>query len=1119
MRHTKWIKGVSVVLSFFGTLLIVANTVATSSSDYKNLVDGIFGIHYSSSTSNNIETYNYHSKFKNTTELLTDRARIAKQLEEEGVVLLKNDNSTLPLRKSENQPLKVTILGSRAFTFKNNANRTGLRDILPNSDKELNSYAGIVGSRTWRMEPTLYEEGSNQVSKKVKLPITLIDGLGHQNIEVNPSCEQVYANKPFPNPVSGSEMDGSFAAPFSVNEPAVSKSEFSRLDEYKDAVIVVLGRMSGEGREYIPGERGIADKTDGSRSALNLSNSERELINLANEIAPGKVVVLLNSAIPMEIEELKNSDKVSSILWIGLPGLYGMDGVAKVISGSANPSGSLPDVFAVDASMSPAAQNYEVQAADGKYFRWKNGEEKGANNTNTWYYTVMAEGIYDGYYYYETRYNDVVFGDGNANDKVGAGREAEGDVWSYDHEVTYTFGFGLSYTSFETELVENENGQFYKFDAEKLSLSTQVKVKNTGTVAGKKSVQLYLSSPFTDYDKANGVEKSAIQLMGFEKTKLLEPLEEEILTIEVPIKYLGSYQETLTHDGINNAGGYILEDGNYYFSIGNGAHQALNNVIVKKDATKRPGLYVESYDEEPNANLTFAFNPANETALTSLDRGEFVDGVNSRLLNKTKDDVIIKNQISSANYNYYSPNTITYLSRTNWKDTFPVPYTELSITSEMEYYLGVGRSDRGHVYKFKTGHVEEEWGVNHEVDEDEEESTSEPLKNMNIAGMKNASFDDERWDYLLEQITFNEAKNFVPNGGNSCKALTSVNSPEVWQIDGPNGNVNKGLGERASRTGPTPIQTNDPNYNYKTCDMPCEPIVAATFNKQLVEEEGENFGEVSLWDGSKICWAPGMNLHRLPFNSRGHEYYSEDPMLTNNMGVAFVRGGLSKGAILSAKHFAFNVQETCREGLSQFLNEQSGRELELRGFQGLAEDVNYQVSEDGKLVNAIGLMSSFSRLGVTGVNAHTGLMVNILREEWGYKGLISTDFVGQGNYFNPQDCAINYVTFMACGSAPGLLKSDWAEYNNKAASDPDMNKALKKVMKYYLYAVANSNALNGFDVDSQAIDSAAKVSPWQVGLITGGTISLVLATGGIAAYVVLTLSHKRKQKRLAKEGE
>jgi len=683
-------------------------------------------------------------------------------------------------------------------------------------------------------------------------------------------------------------------------------------------------------------------------------------------------------------------------------------------------------------------------------------------------------------------------------------------VWSYENEVTYPFGFGLSYTTFDVQILENESGNKYSFNPETLSISTQVKVKNTGNIAGKKTVQLYVSSPFTNYDKANGVEKSAIQLMGIEKTKLLAPQEEEVLTIEVPIKYLGSYQETLTHDGINNAGGYILEDGDYYFSVGNGAHQALNNVIIAKDASRRPGLYVETFDDEPNSALTFAFNPANESSLTSLDRGNFEGGVNSTLLNKNKDGVIIKNQISSANYNYYAPNTITYLSRTNWKDTFPRPYTELSITSEMEHYLGVGRSDRGHVYKFKTGHVDEEWGVNHELDEDEK--TGEPLKNLNIASMKNASFDDERWDYLLEQITFNEAKNFVPNGGNSCKALTSVNSPEVWQIDGPNGNVNKGLGERATKSGPTPIQNNDPNYNYKTCDMPCEPIIAATFNKELVQEEGESFGEVSLWDGSKICWAPGMNLHRLPFNSRGHEYYSEDPMLTNMMGVSFVRGGLSKGAILSAKHFAFNVQETCREGLSQFLNEQSGRELELRGFQGLMEDVNYEVTSDGKIVNAIGLMSSFSRLGVTGVNAHTGLMVNILREEWGYKGLISTDFVGQGNYFNPQDCTINCVTFMACGSAPGLLKSDWADYNNKTKDDPDLNKALKKIMKYYLYAVANSNALNGFDADIQTIDSSTQVSPWQIALVAGGISSLVLAAGGIAFYIFLTVFNDKKKR-------
>jgi beta-glucosidase len=267
---------------------------------------------------------------------------------------------------------------------------------------------------------------------------------------------------------------------------------------------------------------------------------------------------------------------------------------------------------------------------------------------------------------------------------------------------------------------------------------------------------------------------------------------------------------------------------------------------------------------------------------------------------------------------------------------------------------------------------------------------------------------------------------------------------------------------------------------------------------------------MSLWDNCKILWAPGMNLHRTPFNSRNHEYYSECPMLTNLTGTAFVSGGLEKGAILSAKHFAFNTQESYREGLSQFMNEQSARELELRGFQGIIEDCHI-TTPSGTEVNALGLMSSFSRIGCTGVNAHTGLMVNILRKEWGFKGLISTDFVATGKFFNPQDCTINNVTFMACGNASSLLSGDWAEYKNKVEKDPNMHRALKENMHYYLYAIANSSSLNGFDATTKAVDSSSIVSPWQVGFIAGGIVGLIASVGVFATYFLLMRKKDEKE--------
>ena len=379
------------------------------------------------------------------------------------------------------------------------------------------------------------------------------------------------------------------------------------------------------------------------------------------------------------------------------------------------------------------------------------------------------------------------------------------------------------------------------------------------------------------------------------------------------------------------------------------------------------------------------------------------------------------------------------------------------------------------------------------------------MKNMVIAEMKGAAFDDANWEYLLEQISFDEAWLFAPYGGAYCEPFKSVNAPVVWQIDGPSGNVTAKMGERSPSSGVMGVADNDPNVDYYSSDMPCEPIVAATFNQELLEEQGEIFGEDSLWSRSAIMWAPGMNLHRTPFNSRNHEYYSEDPMLTNLCGTAFVRGGVRKGMILSAKHFAFNTQESYREGLTQFMEEQSARELELRGFQGLSEDVDF-VNEQGNEVNALGLMTSFSRIGVCGVNAHTGLMKNILRGEWGFKGLISTDMVVEGRFFNPQDAVINNVTFMATSNGANLLKNFWNnEYNdkNKVRNDPNLCKALYENMHYYMYAIANSSALNGYDANT--VVETDKLSGWEKALIGCGIAFGALSFGLLATFAVVSL--------------
>lgn len=1109
-------RGLSVVLALLCALFFCAEMVATSSSDYKSMVDGIFG--ETGAVAGSADSYTFKSQYETTTEMLTRRAEIATQLAEEGSVLLKN-NGALPLKNGTDEEVKVTMLGSRAYTYKSNGS---LRDT--SNGKIYSFYAGITGSHIMERQTVTLESG------KLDLPVTPEYAFNNAGIKVNPSGVKVYSNLPFPNYVSGSEANGSQGAPYEVNEPAVTKEDFEGVDEYNDACLVVIGRSSGEGREYFPGSFGVADKTDGSKSALNLSDDERNLIREANRISD-KVIVLINSSVPMEIDELKLDEskpetdpanelasKTDAVLWIGMPGVYGMLGVANVLSGKASPSGHLSNIYAVDASASPAAQNFGVTTPTGVgSYTWSNpGYYTYADNNH---YVVLAEGLYTGYYYYETRYMDAVEGNGNADSTIGAGRNKTDEHWRYENEVSYSFGYGLSYTTFTQEIVEDS----FIYNKEDDTVSVQVKVTNTGNYPAKDVVQLYAHSPYTDYDKAHGVEKAGIQLLNFGKTDVLYPVAQadgeekpnsQTLTITADLKYLASYDKTASHDG--KTGGYILEDADYYFAIGNGAHEAVNNVLVKKDATNETKIY-KDHGVAADGDKAWKWNPAQETELTSKSRGAFAGGINATLFSSGVDGYLVENQLTDADYNYFKPNTITYLTRKDWAGTFPTSYVSLEVMDGMRKYLGTNANNGGRVYEFTSGGSSGiTFGVDHSVDEDE---NGEPLKNMTIAEMKGVAYDDANWDYLLEQITFDEAWQFSPYGGTYCEAFASVNAPMVWQIDGPSGNVTARLGDRSPSSGYLGVSGSDPNENYRATDMPCEPMVAATFNQELLEEQGEIYGEESLWSRSAIMWAPGMNLHRTPFNSRNHEYYSEDPMLTNLCGTAFVRGGLSKGIILSAKHFAFNTQESYREGLTQFMEEQSARELELRGFQGVTQDVNF-VNDKGNVVQGLGFMTSFSRIGVCGVNAHTGLMKNLLRGEWGYKGLISTDMVVEGRFFNPQDSVINNVTFMATSNGANLLKNFWnTEYNDKTKvrNDPNLCKALYENMHYYMYAIANSNALNGYSADT--VVEVGKMSNWEKMLIGLGVTCAVLAAGALTVYVTFATLGKKKEESSLDESK
>ena len=693
------------------------------------------------------------------------------------------------------------------------------------------------------------------------------------------------------------------------------------------------------------------------------------------------------------------------------------------------------------------------------FFDVADGELDPANDKGNWY-IIETEGIYVGYKYYETRYEDAILGQGNATGNAGV--FASNGSWDYAAEVAYPFGYGMSYTSFEQTLESVD----FNIGGESKAV---VKVTNTGDVAGKSVVQLYAQAPYIQ----GGVEKAAIQLVGFGKTATLAPGASETVTVDFDAKYVASYDEdAVKADGTQGA--WILDAGDYYFAIGNGAHEALNNVLAAK---------LGSADK-----------------LVKITEDEVITADNAKKINVGTKDIEtysagVKNELQDGDIRKLLPERgVEFTTRADWSKGWD-PVWGITPSDEMLKNL------HNQVFELTENGTGETWG----------QSNGLRLIDMilidddgNYQGT--VDIDDPMWDQLLENVTLEEAVAFMKGAGGNFEPLNSIGLHVVTAYDGPVGFVadqvpsytaNWTAGESDE---PTYVGPDDEFAAWQMPTMPTEPVVAATFNTELVEREGEIFGEDSLWSNACSIFGPGLNNHRATYCSRNHEYYSEDSMLTNLMGVAVCKGGKSKGLMMEPKHFALNHQEANRSGTATFVSEQGAREMELRGFQGVLEG-NY----------AQGVMTAFNRLGCVYAGAHRGLLTEILRNEWGYTGYVVTDMINGPEYMNWRD-----VTLAGGG---GCLTEN--AYETSIIGDPNsaenmaliqkdtqFQQELKQMLKYDLYTFANSNTMNGVTTDTQVV----RVYPWwEVMLIVVNCVLGVLTAAALAWYAVSALKKTKKQ--------
>ena len=861
---------------------------------------------------------------------------------------------------------------------------------------------------------------------------TLKEALESDGFSVNPTMWDFYtqgAGKDYGRTLAGGSLNNYIFnnAEYTVNEvpmSAYSDTEWSSVKDYGDAAIFVISRVCGEGADLPWYGAG-----DGDGNILALSGEEQALLKKLSDLkAAGdikKIIVLLNVANAVELDflapEVCGVDYgVDACLWVGEVGQSGVNAIGDLLNGSVNPSGKLVDTYCYDNLTSPAIQNAHATA-------YTNAEAKGLAfaGTNNAYYVAYQEGIYIGYRYYETRYEDTVLGTANVGD------------YSYARTVAYPFGYGLSYTTFAYGgLKMEESGESFVFTVE---------VSNTGSVDGSEVVEIFMQSPYTEYDKANGIEKAAVELVGFSKVAI-KAGETATATVTVPKTELRAYDA-------NGAGTYILDAGDYYFAAGNGAHEALNNILAAKGYTTDNGMTADG--------------------IVTLTVKHTVDTLDTTIFATAATGNAITNRLDHADLNRRegdNGNGIVYLTRNDWAGTMPK-----AIISATDYKAAVQLAasddmvaEMNYVYEKSTSGTMPALGKD---------------GNLNLAQFIGVPLDESiefdgqtyTWEHLLDQVTFNEMAKLIGQTYHSTAPVSSISKPATKDENGPQG-ITATLTGGGSSTSYT-----------------SEDVLAATFDPAIAEAVGRSMGNDCLLANGKAysgIYGPGVNIHRTPYSGRNFEYYSEDPFISGKMCAAETSGIQAKGVYVYMKHFALNDQETARDGICVWTNEQAAREIYLQAFE-------YPIQDAG----AYCVMTGFNRMGCTWVGGDYDLLTGILRGEWDMPGFILTDFSNNNNYMD----VLNGL--MAGGDGWDCNDSaKWTAKLTQYKDDPNVVSAMREATKHILYTVANSNAMNGVSANIQIVEV---ITWWQIAIIAADVLFGILAV----TSVFMLVRTRRKTKK------
>ena len=939
---------------------------------------------------------------------------MAKQIVEEGSVLLKNNDNVLPLDLGYD---RVNVFGWASVDWAYGANSSSCSGRVMAEDSKRESLVG------------LYE------------------ALTKYQIEYNPDLKEMYEK--YAAPYNYATKD-----PGSVNndnvitlhEPEISDATYytqKLLDDaldYSDVALVVITRNAGED---IPADRAMkkAGKNyvnESNKIYLDLSIEEEHLLKYVGNNYD-KVVVIVNSPAAMDLSFLNTIPGLDAAIQVGFTGTHGAESIPALLWGDKTPSGHLVDTYLYDRTLSFA-------------YRAKNTASfTGGLSKNFFEY---IENIYVGYRWYETADAEQYWDEYQR--EILNEKDDPITVTGYDAVVQYPFGYGLSYTDFEYSLEDT----YFTKNGEKINqldvdgeYHINLKVTNVGDFPGKDVAEVYLEAPYY----VGEIEKSSKSLVGYEKTIELAPNKSEILDIEIQLSDCLSYD---CYDKNNNGHtGYELDKGTYKFHLGKNSHEDI--LMNANGKNNQPG--VVSFDVSTTVDV-------NKDKYTGAEVDNLFTG----------EDAVDGYPIDAVEENY-SPD---YISRENFPDIQQFEGTKSRPASSkiMEtYFFDKAKGDawdNATVDKFGNDVYNEEvvWGVNHDMKVYENNEVTE------LGYQLGEDYDDPEWEPLLEQVTVNEVINTV-NKSYGTPAVASVGKPKLNEVDGP-AQIKCYYQQPPRGTG-----------------YPCEVVLAQTWNKELAEDFGLSFAQDMNSVSINGMWGWGCNLHRTPVGGRNWEYYSEDPFISGKTIANAVKGLLKGGRYCYLKHFCMNESETRKKEGFTFTTEQALRECYFKPFQ-------MAIQEGG----AVGIMTSFNRIGAVYSGGSEASITGVARNEWGFKGAIITDWADLGGSYMSIDQQLRSGGDL--GMNVELNGYSGARFTYSEQSTRRLQHQMKEVMHHVLYSWLRSQYLNkeyneNPESTTKVIQTASIESFkwWKMALVDVN----ILLGGGALIFVIMMFLPKTKK--------